>query len=93
MNYTYYVYILTNRKHGTIYTGITNDIERRYFEHKTKLNESFTKKYNLNKLVYVEEYTDVYEAIGREKQLKNWKRKWKTELIEGVNPNWDDYFN
>ena len=69
---------------------MTNNLSRRIYEHKSKMIEGFTKKYNLNKLVYYESTTDVNSAIKREKQLKNWYRKWKINLIESVNPKWED---
>ena len=85
----YYVYILSNNS-KTLYIGMTNNLSRRIYEHKHKFVEGFSKKYNLNKLVYYETTTDVNSAIKREKQLKNWHRQWKINLIESVNPNWDD---
>ncbi|UOY07430.1 GIY-YIG nuclease family protein [Muricauda sp. SCSIO 64092] len=86
----YYIYILTNHKNGTLYIGMSNDLERRVFEHKNKLIEGFTKKYGLNRLVYFEVYQYVNDAILREKRIKKWKRQWKIELIEEENPEWDD---
>lgn len=86
----YYVYILTNKYNTTFYIGVTNNIAKRLFEHKTKLLEGFTKKYKLNKLAYLEEYNDIKEAIAREKQLKNWHRDWKINLIRKVNPEFKD---
>lgn len=83
----YYLYILTNRKNGTLYIGVSNNLERRMFEHKNKLIEGFTKKYGLDKLVYLETYQYVNDAIKRE---KNMKRQWKINLIEKDNPNWND---
>ena len=88
----YYVYIMSN-KSKTLYTGVTNNLERRVYEHKNKLNEGFTKKYNITKLVYFEVTNSIEEAIKREKQLKNWKRQWKIELIESVNKEWEDLVN
>jgi putative endonuclease len=88
--FTYYVYILTNKYNTTFYIGITNNITKRFFEHKFGLVDSFTKKYKIKKLVFLEEYSDVNEAIAREKQLKNWHRNWKINLIRKVNPNFDD---
>lgn len=73
-----------------IYIGITNDLERRIYEHKKKLNEGFTKKYNLHQLVYYEETDDIGIAIGREKELKGWRREKKIRLIEYQNPGWKD---
>ena len=88
---TYYVYIMTNQRHTVLYTGITNDIVRRSFEHKTKENKkSFTARYNCNKLVYYEEFGDSLGAIHREKQLKKYRRAWKADLITKMNANWKD---
>jgi putative endonuclease len=86
----YYVYILTNRKQGVLYTGVTNNLERRMYEHKSKLIPGFASKYNLKKLVYFEETIDVSAAITREKQIKGWLRKKKVTLIEKQNPDWED---
>jgi len=86
----YYVYILTNKKKGTLYIGMTNNLERRVFEHKNKINEGFTKKYGLDKLVYFEMYPYVNDAILREKRMKKWKREWKINAIEEDNPDWND---
>ncbi|WP_299368290.1 GIY-YIG nuclease family protein [Winogradskyella sp.] len=86
----YYLYMLTNKKNGTLYIGVTNDLERRMFEHKNKLVEGFTKKYNLTQLVYFETYQYVNDAIKREKNMKKWKREWKINLIENNNSNWTD---
>ncbi len=77
-------------KNGTLYIGMTNDLERRMFEHKNKLYEGFTKKYGLHILVYFEQFQYVNDAIKREKQLKNWNRQWKIDLIEKENKNWED---
>ena len=85
-----YVYILTNKKYGTLYIGVTNNIERRIVEHKSGLIPGFTQKYNLKKLVWLEEHQRVADAIYREKQLKNWHRAWKIALIEETNPEWRD---
>ncbi len=82
----YYVYILTN-KSGTLYIGVTNDLKRRSWEHKYKTHESFTQKYNIDKLIYFEEYQNIDDAIAREKQLKNWHRQWKINLIKLVYPD------
>ena len=84
------VYILASRKNGTLYIGVTNNLVKRVWEHKHKWVDSFSSKYNVNHLVYFETYDSMYDAISREKQLKNWKRQWKIELIETTNPNWDD---
>jgi putative endonuclease len=85
----YYVYIMTNRS-GTLYVGMTNDIRRRVWQHKHKLIQGFTKRYNITRLVYYEETPDVASAIAREKQIKGWLRKKKTALIESCNPDWKD---
>jgi putative endonuclease len=85
----YYVYIMTNRSR-TLYTGVTNDLQRRVFEHKNKEVSGFTSRYNINKLVYFENSSSPYEAIKREKQIKGWLRAKKIALIESVNPNWLD---
>ncbi len=85
----YYVYILTNRS-KTLYTGVTNDIIRRVYEHKQKLIPGFTQKYNIDKLAYYEETVDVTAAIAREKQIKGWLRVKKIALIESMNPEWLD---
>ena len=90
MENRYYIYILTNKSNTTLYVGVTNDLVRRVFEHKSKLVEGFTKKYNLNKLVYFEQTTDVMSALEREKQLKAGSRKKKIELIEIDNSEWLD---
>jgi len=86
----YYVYILTNKTNKVLYIGVTNDLERRIFEHKNKIVEGFTKKYNLNKLIYYEVTKDISSAIEREKQLKNWHRDWKINLVNSFNPMWKD---
>ena len=85
----YYVYIMTNRS-KTLYTGVTNDLMRRVYEHKNKMIEGFTKKYHITKLVYYEETNDIQVAISREKQIKGWLRGKKIALIESVNPKWND---
>jgi putative endonuclease len=86
----YYVYILASARNGTLYVGMTNDLARRVNEHKAKRLDGFTKKYNIDQLVYYEQTSDVNSAILREKNLKNWKRDWKIALIEKENPNWLD---
>ena len=86
----YFVYILTNTHNTTVYTGVTNDLQRRLYEHKNQLVSGFTKQYNLHKLVYYETTSDVYAAIAREKQLKGWTRAKKNCLIESGNPQWRD---
>jgi putative endonuclease len=89
-NRKYYVYIITNKINTVLYTGITNNIERRVYEHKNKIIEGFSSKYKLNKLVYCEETNDVMSALEREKQIKSGSRKNKIDLIIGTNPNWKD---
>ena len=90
MAYRYFVYILTSKRNGSLYIGVTNDIGRRMHEHKTKQVPGFTSKYGIFRLVYAEEHGDIYVALAREKQLKKWKRVWKVDLIEQVNPEWKD---
>ena len=85
----YYVYIMTNRS-KTLYTGVTNDLVRRVYEHKNKLVKGFTQKYNIARLVYYDITGDVHAAIQREKQIKGWLRKRKIALIEAANPDWQD---
>jgi putative endonuclease len=89
---SFYVYIITNKPKGVLYIGLTNNIIRRIYEHKNKMVDGFSKKYNLVNCVYVEECKMAYEAICREKQLKNWCRDWKINLIESINPNWNDLY-
>ncbi|MCB9981610.1 MAG: GIY-YIG nuclease family protein [Rhodospirillales bacterium] len=83
-----YIYILSNKKDGTLYIGITTSLRHRIYQHKHKLQEGFTKKYNLTKLVYFEEYDSYAQAIRREKRLKEWRRQWKLDLINKRNPQW-----
>jgi putative endonuclease len=96
MTKTYYVYILASKRNGTLYIGVTNDLQRRIYEHKNNLLEGFSKKYSIHYLVYFEDINDVNSALQREKQFKRWTRKWKLELIEKFNPDWrdlaDDWF-
>ena len=87
---TYFVYILASKRNGTLYIGVTGNLERRMYEHKCGLDNGFTKKYGVHSLVYYEETNDVREAILREKQMKKWNRAWKIQLIESVNPAWID---
>jgi len=86
----YYVYLLTNWNNKVIYVGVANDLNRRIYEHKNKLISGFTKKYNLNKLVYFEETCDINAAINREKEIKKWRREKKDILVNQINPNWQD---
>jgi len=88
----YYVYFMTN-KSGTLYLGVTNNLSRRVTEHSQSIIKGFSEKYRIKKLVYYETFTDVREAIVREKQLKRWRREKKIELIEKVNPEWKDMLN
>jgi putative endonuclease len=85
-----HIYIMTNIKNTTLYIGVTSQLFQRVYQHKYKLTLGFTNKYNLNKLVYFESFETMYDAITREKQLKNWRRAWKENLIEQINPNWLD---
>lgn len=86
----YYVYILASKKNGTLYIGVTNDLEVRVLQHKQKTNEGFTSKYDVGLLVYFETFQYVNDAIKREKQLKKWNRQWKINLIEEENKDWND---
>ena len=81
-----YVYILTNKTHSVLYIGVTSNIVKRIYEHKTHVIDGFTAKYNVDKLIYIEEYSSITDAIAREKQLKGWRRSKKDELIRGQNP-------
>jgi putative endonuclease len=89
---SFYVYILASRVGGTLYIGVANDLIRRVTQHKSKLIESFTEKYDVARLVYFEQFDDPENAIKREKRLKKWNRAWKIRLIEESNPNWDDLY-
>ena len=86
----YYVYILTNKNHSVLYTGVTNNLERRMYEHKNKLIEGFTSKYNVNKLVYYVHTSSIKSAIAYEKRIKGWSRLKKIQLINSINPDWID---
>lgn len=86
----YCVYILTNKTNKSLYIGVTNNLPRRLYEHKNKLFKGYTEKYNINKLVYYEQTENIESAINREKQLKNWHREWKENLIRKTNPKWED---
>jgi len=89
---TYTVYIMTNKRHTTLYTGVTGDIEQRVLRHRAKIGSEFTRKYKTRKLVYIEQYTKVWEALQREKQIKGGSRADKIRLIESQNPEWKDLF-
>ena len=88
-----YIYIITNTYHTVLYIGVTNDLVRRVYEHKNKLVKGFSSTYNLNQLVYYEAYSNITQAIEREKQLKKWNRRWKEKLIEKQNPTWRDLYD
>ena len=92
MSKQYYVYILASKYQGTLYTGVTNNLVNRVYQHKNQLAEGFTKEYKIHRLVYFETCDDIYQAIKREKQLKKWKRHWKIQLIEKTNPDWNDLY-
>jgi putative endonuclease len=88
----HYVYLLASKKHGTLYLGVTNDIVRRVYEHRTKSVKGFTSRYGVDKLVWFEMSDDALTAIAREKELKKWRRDWKIRLIEEQNPEWVDLY-
>ena len=88
-----YVYILTNKNHTVLYTGVTADLKRRVWEHKKKMVEGFSKKYNLTQLVFAEQHPTIVSAIQREKQIKGWLRRKKIELVNSLNPEWKDLYN
>jgi len=88
--YNFYVYLLTNWNNKVLYTGVTNNLERRISEHKQKLISGFTKRYNICKLVYYEHTTDVHSTINREKEIKRWRREKKNNLVNTMNPEWKD---
>ena len=87
-----WVYIMSNRKDGVLYIGVTSDLSRRIVQHREGKGSAFCRRYGLTRLVYAEEHDSIGDAIAREKAMKAWKRAWKIELIEGVNPAWDDLF-
>lgn len=93
MDKQYYIYILTNYNNTTLYIGVTSDLVNRIYQHKEKLVDGFSKRYNLNKLVYFEVFTTAYDAISREKQLKGGSRAKKIKLIESINPAWLDLYS
>jgi putative endonuclease len=92
MDKSFYVYIMASQRNGTLYIGVTSDLIKRTWEHKNKLTSGFTEKYDVDRLVYYEQFPDVTYAISREKSLKNYHRKWKLELIEKMNPDWKDLY-
>ena len=85
----FFVYIMSNKR-GTIYTGVSSDLKQRVYAHKNKLIHGFTRRYNITRLVYYEDTTDIMEAIAREKQIKSWRREKKIDLIKSINPSWED---
>jgi putative endonuclease len=87
------VYILASKKNGTLYIGVTSNLVKRIWQHKNKVVSGFTDYYQVNTLVYFEQFDDMYTAITREKQLKKWNRAWKVSLIEKANPNWNDLYD
>lgn len=87
------VYILSNQRNGTLYTGVTSNLVQRVWQHKNDLVDGFTKKYQAHMLVWYEQHESMESAILREKQIKEWKRQWKLELIEKLNPYWNDLYN
>lgn len=90
---TGYIYLMTNKSNSVLYVGVTSNLVSRVIQHRNKTIPGFTDKYNLTRLVYYESCNDMYSAIAREKQIKSWSRKRKNELIESVNPNWNDIFD
>jgi putative endonuclease len=88
----YFVYMMASKRNGTLYVGVTSNLSGRTAEHRDGLREGFTKKYRVHHLVWFEEFGDVHEAILREKRVKKWRRAWKLELIEAMNPDWLDLF-
>ena len=93
MKKQFYVYILASKRNGTIYTGVTSNLVQRVWQHKNKMIEGFTQKYNVKILVYYEAHGNAENAIMREKQIKKWRRNWKLRLIEESNPHWKDLYN
>ncbi|GFZ84639.1 nuclease [Aquaticitalea lipolytica] len=91
--HNYWVYIITNKPKGTLYIGVTGGIDDRMEKHTSEIGSLFASKYKLKRLVYFEEFQYINDAILREKQLKNWHRQWKINLIESINPNWENLWN
>jgi putative endonuclease len=89
----YYVYILASRRNGTLYVGVTNDLVRRVYEHRCRAVPGFTRRYAVDQLVWFEAHSEITAAIQREKSIKRWLRRWKTELIERTNPTWRDLYD
>jgi putative endonuclease len=92
MEKNYYVYILTNKQHTVLYTGVTRDLQKRVYQHRMKLVPGFTSRYNVSKLLYYEVFDDAYTAISREKQIKAGSRTKKLDLVNGMNPQWVDLY-
>jgi len=88
-----WLYILTNRSNGTLYVGVTADLARRAWEHRTGMVEGFTTRYGLTRLVYAERHEDISAAIHREKRVKHWPRAWKVRLTHSIYPDWDDFYD
>lgn len=93
MNKEYFIYILSSKRNGTLYIGVTSDLVKRVWQHKNKLVDGFSSKYGTSRLIYYEKTDDIKSAILREKQLKVWKREWKLRIIEEMNPNWEDLYH
>ena len=93
MDKEFWVYILASKRNGTLYIGVTSDLAKRIWEHKNRVVEGFTCRYEVDKLVYCEAFEDAESAIAREKQMKKWRRAWKIELIENSNPEWRDLYD
>jgi putative endonuclease len=92
MGKEYFVYILASKRNGTLYVGVTNDLFKRIYQHKEKLVQGFTCRYGISILVYYERFSDINSAIEREKKLKKYRRQWKINLIESINPQWKDLY-
>ena len=88
-----WLYIMSKRPNGTLYVGVTSDLVRRAWEHRTGMEEGFTKRYDLTRLVYAERHEDIAAAIRREKRVKHWPRAWKVRLIHSINPDWNDLYD
>lgn len=93
MSKIFHVYIMASKRYGTLYTGVTSDLVQRIYQHKEGTVDGFTKDYNVSMLVYYEQHDNAENAIKREKNIKDWQRAWKVELIEKANPDWHDLFN
>jgi putative endonuclease len=93
MEKQFYIYLLTTSNNKVLYTGVTNDLARRIYEHKQKMAKGFTKKYNVDKLVFYEAFGSIIDAIEREKQIKSWSRKKKNSLVDSMNPQWMDLYS